>query len=180
MSHYRWSAHYLYAVKLSVRVTGPCKSFTYPPCFWENTFLGHFSYFHDDCRVPWEPVPVNVLVIPNLWHFHLYSINFSYNARIFPLYAALCVTMRAIWADACIFRHYNARLLILCFCFHISLVAKFYSLIRFLTSHSFTFYPATSTLLKMSGEDDGEIVDPNEPNHDPDDSEPHHHSINPW
>ena len=32
----------------------------------------------------------------------------------------------------------------------------------------------------MSGEDDGESVDPREPNHDPDDSEPHRHSINPW
>ena len=31
----------------------------------------------------------------------------------------------------------------------------------------------------MSGED-GESVDPRRPNHDPDDLEPHHHSINPW
>ena len=39
----------------------------------------------------------------------------------------------------------------------------------------------------MSGEDDGEAVNPRAPNHDPDDLlpppgeiEPHRHSINPW
>ena len=54
------------------------------------------------------------------------------------MYATLCVTMRAIWAYTCTFRHYT-RLLILCFRFHISLVAKFVSLIRLLTSTRLRF-----------------------------------------
>ena len=70
------------------------------------------------------------MFIPNLWYFRLYSINSSYNARIFPPYATLCVTTRAIWAYTCTFRHY-ARLLILCFRFHISLVFLTSTRLRF-------------------------------------------------
>ena len=123
------------------------------------------------------------------WYIELfirsYSLAFSslFNKFLvqcenFPLYATLYVIMRAIWAYTCTLRH-DARLLILCFRFHISLVAIRFAY-TFFDLDLFTFYPATSTLLKMSGEDDGESVDPREPNHDPDDSEPHRHSINPW
>ena len=91
-------------------------SHLYTPRIFGKYLSWSFSLFYDDCRVPWELVLLNVQLflisgIPSIFR------NFSGNTRIFPLRVALYVTVRAIWAG-------NTRLLILCFYFHISLVAK--------------------------------------------------------
>ena len=89
--------------------------------------------------------------------------------------------MRATLAGDRILGQFITLLLILCFSFHISLVAKIF--FAYLLSDKFVYvlsrYLYSTQFSGMSGED-GEPVDPRRPNHDPDDQEQHHHSINPW